>query len=689
MSLLTCSGLGRGLQSLPTATGSSLRSHRLAAKSHRGLVRSLHTQYLRDRRALVPSVVQSRSAARTGNHFAHALGPAAGRLSNGSLRRSYASAAAEIVDTEFLVVGAGPAGAGLACFLTSHGLKGIMISTAPGTANTPRAHITNMAALECLRDIGLDKELEDLSSKGHCMIHTRWCHSMAGEEYARIHSWGNAPNRKGDYELASPCSPVDLPQTLLEPALVRHAILNGFKTRFNTTLKSFEEDPDTGLITVHVHDNISKVDYSIRTKYLFGADGARSQIVKQLDLPLSVKPGQGMAINVLVKADLSHLVEHRRGNLHWVMQPDKEHPAFGWMGIVRMVKPWNEWMFILFPTRDTDPQISPSKEEYLARVRDFIGDDTPAEIIDVSKWFINEIVAEKYSERNIFCLGDAVHRHPPMNGLGSNTCIQDAFNLAWKVAYVHKGLAPPSLLSSYSIERQPVGRSIITRANDGFRDHFHVWESLGTLPENVEDRRKILEELQAPTAAGVARRKKFQEAITRTSHEFHGLGIEMNQVYAGPGIYTADEPEPYKRPGRAAEDDVLYYEPSTYPGSRLPHVWLNKTVPTDPMSTIDLAGHGAFSLFTGIGGDHWKQAAKQLSAELGVPINVHSIGFRQEWEDVYFDWTRLRGVEESGAVLVRPDRFVAWRAPEVLESAGACEAKLGQVLRSVLGHKTT
>lgn len=182
---------------------------------------------------------------------------------------------------------------------------------------------------------------------------------------------------------------------------MRNAILNGFKARFNTTFLSFQEDPASGLITANVRDDLSGLEYQIRTKYLFGADGARSQVMKQLDLPLSVKPGQGMAINVLVKTDLSHLVEHRRGNLHWVMQPDKNHPNFGWQGIVRMVKPWNEWMFILLPTRECDPEISPSQEEYLQRVRDFIGDDTPAEIVNVSKWFINEIVADKYSQGNM------------------------------------------------------------------------------------------------------------------------------------------------------------------------------------------------------------------------------------------------------------------------------------------------
>lgn len=237
------------------------------------------------------------------------------------------------------------------------------------------------------------------------------------KEFARKFSWGNDPRRRvssdswcshrsstaeltlkqGDYELASPCSPVDLPQTLLEPVLVRHATANGFKTRFNTTLQTWTEDPKTKLLHVTLFDNLSKITYQVKTKYLFGADGARSQVIRELDLPLSVKPGQGLAINVLVRADLSHLVDTRMSNLHWVMQPDIEHPSFGWMGIIRMVKPWYEWMFILLPEREFDRKTPVSQDEYLQRVKDFIGDDTPAEILDVSKWYINEIVAETYS----------------------------------------------------------------------------------------------------------------------------------------------------------------------------------------------------------------------------------------------------------------------------------------------------
>ncbi|KAM4064898.1 FAD binding domain-containing protein [Hirsutella rhossiliensis] len=587
------------------------------------------------------------------------------------------------IDTEFLIVGSGPAGASLACFLASYGLKGIVIASTPGTADTPRAHITNMAAMECLRDIGLERDMDQVSSKASCMVHTRWCYSMAGDEFARLYSWGNDPRRKGDYEMASPCKPADLPQTLLEPILIRHAVHHGFRVRFDTTLLSFADDERSNVITAVVRDDLTKTETTIRTTYLFGADGARSHVVQRLGLPLDRKPGQGLAFNVLVKADMSHLIGSRMGNLHWVMQPDREHPDFGCMGVVRMIKPWDEWLFILLPGAE-HVHVQPSREELLQRVREFIGDETPAEILDVSKWQINEVVADRYSEGNVFCLGDAVHRHPPMNGLGSNTCIQDAYNLAWKIAYVHRGLAGPSLLSTYSEERQPVGKTVVERANQAFRDHFDLWESLGTLEPDLDERRRVYGELLEPGARGSKRRQDFRRGIQKTIEEFHGLGVEMGQHYGGRAIHDADEPAPFQPSGRAAENAVLYHEPNTYPGSRLPHVWLNKAKPTTPTSTIDIAGHGRFVLLTGCGGEAWKRAAGGVSAALGVPLEAHSIGFRQDWEDFYFEWERLRGVQESGAVLVRPDRFVAWRADDVVGDADACAAKLGQVMRSIL-----
>ncbi|TVY85272.1 2,4-dichlorophenol 6-monooxygenase [Lachnellula suecica] len=582
------------------------------------------------------------------------------------------------VETDLLIIGAGPAGASLACFLAQHGLKGIMVAATPSTADTPRAHITNMAALECLRDIGLEEECLRVAVKGDCMQHTRWCKSMAGEEFARIYSWGNDPARAGDYDAASPCNHVDIPQTVLEPILVGHAAQNGFPCRFDTSFLSFEHQPDGSIIS-KLQDHLTKYTYLVRSKYLFGCDGGRSQVVRQLKIPLIKKPGQGLATNVLVKVDLERVVEHRMGNLHWVMQPDVESPAFGWTALVRMVKPWNEWMFILLPAPGAGVDFSPSPEEYVHCIKTMVGDDSiPIEILGISKWFINETVAEYYSEGNIFCLGDAVHRHPPFNGLGSNTCIQDAYNLAWKIAYVTKGKASPNILETYNAERQPVGESVITRANAGLRDHAPVWEALGMLDPSLEVRIKHFAELKEATPEGVARRQRLQAGVKGTAHEFHAVGVEMNQRYESKAIYLNDEGSRPPLP----ENPVLQHEITTYPGSRLPHAWLNTRLPGKQISTIDLAGHCAFSLFTGIGGGAWKAAAVNASEVLGVEIRAYSIGWGQDYEDVYFDWAERREIAEDGCVLVRPDRFVAWRSMGMVESASE---KLLHVLRAVLG----
>ncbi|KAK4161037.1 phenol 2-monooxygenase [Cladorrhinum sp. PSN259] len=585
----------------------------------------------------------------------------------------------EIIKTDLLIVGAGPAGAALACFLSAHGHKGIIISAAPGTAETPRAHITNMAALECLRDIGLDKECVDAAAAGNHMVHTRWCHSMAGEEFARCYSWGNDPKRKGDYDAASPCDHVDLPQTELEPILTKRAIHTGWTLRFNTSFVSFTR-PEPDVIISTIRDDLTKTTYKIQSRFLFGCDGARSQVIRELGIPLIKKPGQGLALNVLLKADLSHLVKSRTGNLHWVFQPEKEHPPWGWACIVRMVRPYTEWMFIFLPTPGADVKADDmiaSEEDYIKRAKEIIGDESiNVTIRDVSKWWINETVAEYYSDGNIFCLGDAVHRHPPFNGLGSNTCIQDAYNLAWKIAYVMAGKAGPKMLDTYSIERQPVGVEIITRANQGLRDHVPWMQAIGITEPDVEKRKAVFAEFEDKGEVGRARRKAFHQGINNTGTEFHGVGIEMNQQYRSDAVYLADE-KPEDAPV-LPKDAVRERLITTYPGMRLPHAWLNTRIPDKQFSTHDLAGHGKFCLFTGPGGQAWKEAAEQIAQAVGVPIKAYSIGWKEDYEEVYFDWTNRREVEEDGCVLVRPDRFVAWRSKSMIENP---KEKLEKVMK--------
>ena len=244
------------------------------------------------------------------------------------------------------------------------------------------------------------------------------------------------------------------------------------------------------------------------------------------------------------------------------------------------------------------------------------------------------------------------------------------------------GKAGPGLLDTYSAERQPVGVDVITRANSGLRDHSLWLQTIGMLEADVQARRAILAEFDDPGPRGRQRRANFQQGIGHTSTEFHGLGVEMNQFYTSSAIYRADEDEGEGAARPPETDPVKVHHVSTLPGRRLPHAWLNTRVPRDNMlSTIDLAGHGAFCLLTGPGGQMWKDAANTVSLRLGVALNSYSIGWKQDYEDVYFDWAKRMEVDEDGCVLVRPDRFIAWRARAMIED---CEDKLETVIKSVL-----
>lgn len=203
-------------------------------------------------------------------------------------------------------------------------------------------------------------------------------------------------------------------------------------------------------------------------------------------------------------------------------------------------------------------------------------------------------------------------------------------------------------------------------------------QAMGMMDPDASVRTQVLAEFDDPGPKGRRRRQDLQRGIENTASEFHGLGIEMNQRYESAAVETADEAGP---PPPLPEDAIKQLLISTYPGKRLPHAWLNTRVPGKKLSTIDLAGHRRFCLLTGPGGQAWKAAAAKVGLALGVEIKAYSIGWRQDYEDVYFDWARRREIEEDGCVLVRPDRFVAWRAKEMVADP---DAKLDKVMRKVL-----
>ncbi|OAL17989.1 hypothetical protein AYO22_11145 [Fonsecaea multimorphosa] len=562
-----------------------------------------------------------------------------------------------------LVIGTGPSGATTALLLARMGIKSLAVSRHKSPANTPRAHIFNQRAMEVLRDAGLEPELNKIACPA------------TGEEYGRLWAWGNKPSQKGDYEAASPCVMSDLPQSLLEPVLVHEAEKAGAEFRFYTEFVQFEERTDR--VHTTLRDRSSGKEFIVTSQYLVGADGARSAVLQSLQIPV-IGRQLNTAFNVHIKADLAKYISHRPGSLNWVLNPDA--PDWSAVGNFRMVRPWNEFVVSMHPATKDLGSFQPSEEAIRKRLYQMIGDDSvDIEILSSFSWSINDQVAERWQKGRVVCIGDATHRHPPINGLGSNTCISDAFNLSWKLAYVLQGWASASLLDTLTIERKPVGDGIVRRANNGMEAHRRLWSIIGLDPET---RIKATELLASDSEKGQEMRNCFREALEATDDEVQALGIQQNQVYL-------DSPATVVEPGDRAPDfshlnPLKQVKISTFPGYHLPHVWLAADSQSERVSTLDLAGHGRFTLFTGIGGDEWVEAARKWSKTHGPQIKAYKIGFRCDYMDCYRDWCRVRGVGEKGAVLIRPDHFVAWRCHDLVADA---EAKLTAVLRQVLGRE--
>jgi 2,4-dichlorophenol 6-monooxygenase len=578
-----------------------------------------------------------------------------------------------VVETDVLVVGSGPAGAAASLFLSTLGVDNIMITKYRWTANTPRAHITNQRAMEIFRDMGIEEQvLADATPHDMCGD-TVFCTSIAGEEIGRIHTWGTRPDREADYQLASPCLVVDIPQTYLEPILVRNATERGTQSRFSTEYLSHEQDADG--VDVRVLDRLTGQEYTIRAKYLIGADGARSKVAQDIDLRYEGQMDIAGSMNITFKADITQYVDHRPSVLYWVIQPGSNVGGIG-TGLVRMVRPWDEWLVVWgYDIDDEPPQLD--DEAATKIVRDLLGmPDLEPEITGYSLWGVNEMYATHLQQGRVFCAGDAIHRHPPSNGLGSNTSVQDAYNLAWKIAAVLQGYADASLLDSYSEERAPVAKRIVTRANQSAREFGQIFEALGIAGlTDADEMSAAIEARKDATPEGEARRAALVEAMDMKNYEFNAHGVEMGQFYESSAIASDGT-----RPPETADAD-LYYAMSTSPGSHVPHAWVGDNVTKHAL--MDLAPYTRWTLLTGVTGEGWAEAAGKVAADLGVPLETVVIGPGREVTDLYYDWAKVREVEESGVVLVRPDKHVAWRAASLADDP---EGALREALTAILGR---
>ncbi len=580
------------------------------------------------------------------------------------------------ITTDVLVIGTGPAGSATAALLASYGVEVMVVNRYRWLSNTPRAHITNQRTMEVLRDLGPEVEAEAMihATPQDLMGNNVFCESLAGEELGRMQSWGTSPLSKAEHLMSSPCEMNDLPQTFMEPILFKTACARGAQARMSTEYVSHVQDGDG--VTTTCRDRLTGKDFTVRSKYLVGADGGNSLVAEHLGLPFEGKMGVGGSMNILFRADLSRYVAHRPSVLYWVMQPGADVGGIG-MGLVRMVRPWNEWLIVWgYDINQPAPVVDAAMATQVAR--QLVGDpDLEIDLISANTWTVNNCFATQMQKGRVFIMGDAAHRHPPSNGLGSNTSIQDGYNLAWKLAAVVKGQATPKLLDSYSAERAPIARQIVTRANQSISEFGPIFEALGM--DGGVDHDKIQRNMDArcdATPAAEAQREALRKAIEFKKYEFDCHGVEMNQRYASGAVVAEGQP-----PAPNA-DMELHYQPTTYPGARIPHVWVYDRQ-GGKHSTLDLTGKGQFTLITGIGGEAWEAAGAALSAKLNLPIRVVKIGPRCGVEDHGGDWARAREIRDAGCLLVRPDQHVAWRSEALTANP---EADLGRVLSTILGH---
>lgn len=568
--------------------------------------------------------------------------------------------------TPVLIAGAGPAGLTLSLALSRYGVPHMLLEMFPGAAHTPRAHITNQRTMEIFRSLGIEEAIKQKATPAAGMWSNAWITSLAGKEVFRSEAWGAGEEHADRYAQASPSSMCNISQNIMEPVLIEAIEDIGLADlRFSHKLESFEQD-ETGVSAVVVEVQ-SGLSYKVRADYLIGSDGARSIVAEKLALPfegdmgVGKDAGIGTVIYAWFKADLTRYAAYRPGAMYWTT----EQSGINFVNVA----PWDEWIagWSLPPGVEHNSHLD--EETIVRRISQAIGDSTvEISIKSVSTWTMNRMWATRYGEGRVWCMGDAVHRHPPMNGLGSNTSVADAYNLAWKLKLIFDGKAPPRLLNSYEQERQPIGKQIVNRAWNsvlGFWGRFYS-EFLGLHPNATpEETKRTLELLREDSPEGDAHRARFERLKEEVlDPAFNALGVEVGYRYrAGARVDDGtSEPEVEGNP------DVTY-QATTWPGARLPHAWVEKGLRR--VSTLDLVGRGLFVLLTGRGGNGWYEAAKKTEELAGVQVMVVQIdSCFGDVRDPLHAWAKVRGTQPDGGVLVRPDGHVAWRAQSV---AGASQ----------------
>jgi putative polyketide hydroxylase len=516
-----------------------------------------------------------------------------------------------------LIVGAGAGGLATSALLGKHGVRSLLVEKRREVFIYPKARNLSFRSLEILRGLGVGDEVRAVAEHVSSMVVKPTLNSAAEEPAIDIDAIFAGLDTLSPEPTVQYC-----PQSRLEPILLAETRRRGNEVRYGTELSSL--DLDEAGITAVLRDRDSGESQTVRADYLVGADGVHSPIRNWLGIATS---GYGAlpiyVVFIYFRAPWRKFVAHLGdGDGVQVKNADVD-------GIF-IVAEGDLGMFITmyFPGKgETADQFTPQRcREVLTRA---FGEQIDIDVIEVAAWQPYEQVADQFRCGRAFLVGDSAHTMPPFKAGGANTAIQSAHNLAWKLAAVLRGAAGPALLGTYHAERHPVGRFAARQSLTG--------PTVALLPLG-DDRPQLPADEECSMFALLA------------GYRYHSDAVLTSEPSVDPDAVQ------------------LVEELRAQPGTRTPHAWVRQG--GERVSTLDLLGPG-FTVLTG--DERWRAAVTSASAALGIPITMHCIG-----DDA---WAAVTGLAREGALLVRPDDFVGWRADELPANP---ESELRQALSTIL-----
>jgi 2-polyprenyl-6-methoxyphenol hydroxylase-like FAD-dependent oxidoreductase len=534
-----------------------------------------------------------------------------------------------------LIVGAGGAGLSLSLLLRQQGVHSVLVERRSDVSWYPRARNLNFRTLEVFRGLGLEPQVLAAGSHVSRMFRKDTVASPGRAEFPAV---DQAVHFVDHPELLTPEPAMwYCPQSRLEPLLLAAARERGGDVRYDTELVAFAQGEQG--VTATITDRATGASTVVHADYLAACDGAHSHIREALGVKAE---GLGALdehyIFAYFRADWGELVRGYEADAILVDRPDVR-------GIF-LITDADRGMFLI---QDT-PSRGASAQGYTAeRCKELIvkGIGKPGlavEVVDVAHWQPAQLVAEHFQQGRVLLVGDAAHTMPPKLGLGVNTAIQSAQNLAWKLAAVLKGTAAPQLLASYQTERQPVGR-------------------LASEQSLVGPAASVLNRGRDERLLGAGRRIPLFSLIA--GYRYRSQAVLDDD--AGPSspmeLQLLETPE----------------ELTGLPGTRLPHLWVGRQ--GQRISTLDLLD-GRFLLLAGPAGTPWQAATPGVADSFAIDLVAYRLGAGGDLLDPDDGWPAKMAMSPEGAVLVRPDGFVAWRTSTLPASP---ERRLEQVVSSILG----